>query len=442
MRLLIHSYFAPLRSHLAGGAQQFVHDLLLGLASRCTSITVLCPDSSDDDLLDLGNTGRVDAVLIEPGPDSPTPYERHWNARTFVRRAAEADVVLSIDRGVPAQVDKPVVLCLNTLSYTTEVDALFGLAWDEIIVPSEYMVRSLHAVIGPHTWVGDARPIHHIPYSLDLAHLRRRDPAPLRARLGLAPDRRFVLFPHRPDPRKGFLVALRAIEQAWRDDPSLQLLIPLPPKSVRAVRHQEEEFVAGLHAEVRDRAIGDAVAFHPWIELADMPAYCSLGTAVLALSTLPESFGLTPLQSIACGTPVIATPAGAQPTLLPPDHGMTIVPFNDPGAVAQALTRLPSSAAVAAGRRYIAAAYTPAGVADRYLQVLREAKRSHARYVPGDGGLIQAPWCQSMPDGSIWHDFESGPLTGLDVAGLDGASADDLQKRGVLVPRSAPLARK
>ncbi len=109
LRLLVYSYFPPLQSHMAGGAQQFVHDLLRFLAERCDKVTVLCPDAEGADLLDLGPNGSVDAVLIEPSTTPQTPYERHWNARAFATRAAHHDVVLSVDRGAPAQVDVPVV---------------------------------------------------------------------------------------------------------------------------------------------------------------------------------------------------------------------------------------------------------------------------------------------------------------------------------------------
>ena len=430
MRLLVHSYFPPLRSHLAGGAQQFVHDLLMSLAGVCEQVTVLCPAAEGQEVIDLGPRGIIDPALIEPGARPLAPYERLWNARAFARRTALADVVLSIDRGAPAQVDKPVVLCLNALSYGTEVDALFGLAWDEIVVPSDYMLRSLTALFGPGSWSGEPRPVHCIPYSIDVEHFRPRDPAPLLDQLGLDPARQYVLFPHRPDPRKGFSVAFAAVQRAHEQDPRLQLLVPHPPQSVKAVRADQEKCLAGFQAEVRKRAIGDAVKFHPWIDLADLPAYFSLGSVTLALSSLPESFGLTPVQSVSCHTPVITTPAGAVPGLLPPEHGISLVPFNDPAAVARALTDLPTDAAVEAGRRYVSSAYSPRRAAEAYLAVLRAARRRESRFTPCEGDLVRPPWCHPLPGGAIWHDYE-----GVEVDPAPaGISLAELQQQGLLVP--------
>ncbi len=431
MRLLVYSYFAPLRSHQAGGAQQFVHDLLTSLVRRCEQVTVLCPAAEGRDLADLGPHATIIPVLAEPGPSHLAPYERLWNARAFTRHAVSADVILCIDRGAPAQVDKPVVLCLNALCYATEIDAVFGLAWDEIVVPSGYMARSLAALIGPAAWSGEPRPVHTIPYGLDSEHFRPRDPAALRDRLGLDPAHRFVLFPHRPDVRKGFSAAFAAMHRARARDQRLRLLVPQPPQSVSAVRASEAERAAEFEAEVRRRSIGAAVVFHPWIDLPDLPAYFSLADATLALSTLPESFGLTPVQSVLCGTPAIATAAGAVPDLLPPGHGISLVPFNDPDAVALALASLPADAAVQDGRRYISSAYSLRRATEAYLAVLQAARRRDSYFRPGDGDLVRPPWCHPLPGGSLWHDYEGAEVSVADTTPV----CTDLQRRGLLVPR-------
>lgn len=431
MRLLVQSYFPPLRSHIAGGAQQFLHDLICRFAGLEVDVEVLCPDAEGQELLDAGPTVTIQPVQIEPGLGPLAPYQRHWNAQQYVLCATRAEAVLSIDRGVPAQVDVPVVLSLNNFSYATEVEAVFGLAWDEVIVPSSYLAHTVAAVMGPQAWDGSGRRIHTIPYGVDLEHLRPCDPVPLAARLGLDMDRRFVLFPHRPEPQKGFALALAAIELAGQADPRFQLLVPLPPRSVLTVRDQEETFVTSLRATIRDRGIADAVAFHPWIPLEDLPAYFSLGTACLALGTFPESFGFTPVQSVACGTPVVATPAGAIPTLLPSGCGMVLVPFDDPVAAAEALGALPSPSTVATGRAWVAANYPPSRTADEYLRVLSSARRHNGAYQPRTGEMVRAPWCRALPSGGVWHDYESKQI-GLDLT--DG-SDDDLQRRGLMIPR-------
>jgi glycosyltransferase involved in cell wall biosynthesis len=52
-----------------------------------------------------------------------------------------------------------------------------------------------------------------------------------------------------------------------------------------------------------------------------------------------EGFGLPPLEAMACGTPVIATPAGAAPELVEQGGGV-LVPFDDPRSMADAIERI------------------------------------------------------------------------------------------------------
>ena len=52
-----------------------------------------------------------------------------------------------------------------------------------------------------------------------------------------------------------------------------------------------------------------------------------------------EGYGLPILEAMACGTPVVATPAGAAPELLASGGGI-LVDSDDPGALADAVERV------------------------------------------------------------------------------------------------------
>jgi glycosyltransferase involved in cell wall biosynthesis len=56
-------------------------------------------------------------------------------------------------------------------------------------------------------------------------------------------------------------------------------------------------------------------------------------------SSRSEGFGLPILESMACGTPVIGTPAGAAPTLIG-EGGGVLVPMDDPEAMADAIVKV------------------------------------------------------------------------------------------------------
>jgi glycosyltransferase involved in cell wall biosynthesis len=57
-----------------------------------------------------------------------------------------------------------------------------------------------------------------------------------------------------------------------------------------------------------------------------------------------EGYGLPILEAMACRTPVIATPAGAAPELIAAHGGGSLVPHDDPAAMAAEIVRICSLA--------------------------------------------------------------------------------------------------
>ena len=112
----------------------------------------------------------------------------------------------------------------------------------------------------------------------------------------------------------------------------------------------------------------------PQSKLAQLYAGCD----VFLMSSRLEGYGLPTLEAMACGTPVIATPAGAAPQLIEAKGAGRLVPVDDAGAMASAMQeianlpadpwKLLSDAALAtAGERHWDAAV------DAFERVLRTA---------------------------------------------------------------------
>jgi glycosyltransferase involved in cell wall biosynthesis len=107
---------------------------------------------------------------------------------------------------------------------------------------------------------------------------------------------------------------------------------------------------------------------------ADLPALYR-GAAVLAHPAWDEGFGLTPLEAMACGTPVVASSAGALPEVL--GSAAAFAPPDDPAAWAVRLGSILDQPAlraglVEAGRRR-AGAFTVERQAVETLAVYRQA---------------------------------------------------------------------
>ena len=406
MKLLIYSYFPPRENHLAGGAQSFLNDLIHGLLDFGEEVTVLCPETSANHILSQRENLSIQTSLIEPSVRRLKPYERIHNKRAYVELANKADIVLSIDRAVPMETDTPVLLSVNNFSYSTEVDSVFSLCWDSLVVPSPYLKRCINVYFGRNSWIGTPRPISVIPLPVDTKCFKRVDGTEILKRLSVDRRKKIFIFPHRPDPDKGFMVALDALKYALHQEKNLLLLIPMPPESVKSVRVRESEFFRNLIDEVKKRGIEEHVIFHPWIDYSEMPKYYSIADYCLALSTLPEGFGLSMLQPVSCLTSVISTPAGAVSDLLPVNNGITFVPFNSPEMVGNELLKVPRVEYAQKGREYITKNYDIDIVLSAYQNLLSNTTKSFSKFhLPSADNEPVHPWYRKV-NGRIWDDYE------------------------------------
>lgn len=131
----------------------------------------------------------------------------------------------------------------------------------------------------------------------------------------------------RIDPRKGIDVAVRAAAACPAGT------------TLRVLGDGDPAHRAALAALAGELGLGERVTFGsaPRGSLAD--AYHS-SDALVFCPRWEEPFGLVPLESMACGTPVVASPTGGSAEFLCDGYNCLCVPRDDPGAVAAALYRL------------------------------------------------------------------------------------------------------
>jgi glycosyltransferase involved in cell wall biosynthesis len=90
--------------------------------------------------------------------------------------------------------------------------------------------------------------------------------------------------------------------------------------------------------------------------------------ALLHLIDFDEPFGLSVVEAMACGTPVIATRRGSMPELI--DHGVTGFLVDTPAQAVEAIDRV-ADLDRAACRRAVAARFSVERMADAYLALYR-----------------------------------------------------------------------
>jgi glycosyltransferase involved in cell wall biosynthesis len=170
--------------------------------------------------------------------------------------------------------------------------------------------------------MGDRVAIEVIPRAVDVGTFRPRDREPARRSFGLGPAERVALFvsTHLTNPRKGIEYALEAARVA-RGVPGLRLVCvgfgPVP------------EVADDLPITWVEHIASDA-------RMADLMSAAD----VLLAPSLQEAFGLTFLEALACGTPVVAFDTGGAADLVKPGVHGYVVPVGDGRAMGKALAGL------------------------------------------------------------------------------------------------------
>ena len=178
-----------------------------------------------------------------------------------------------------------------------------------------------------------------------------------------------LLWVGRFDPRKGADTAVESLV-AMPDDATLVVCGRGDPAEAARVR-----------TLAVDLGLGDRVTVLS-AERHELPALYRGADAFLFTSTWAEPFGLTPIEAMACGTPVVATALGGSAEFLVDGGNCVTVPPADPAAVATAVDRLAGDeelrATIVDGGRRTAAELTTDHLADVF-EVWLVAAADHFR---------------------------------------------------------------
>ena len=192
----------------------------------------------------------------------------------------------------------------------------------------------------------DPRRIDVVPCGYDAAEMTPRRMADARRALGWGDSTFTLLQLGRMVPRKGVdnvILALARLRQHY--GVAARLCI---------VGGNTEDANAQATPEIgRLRDIAERAGVAPWVEFAGMRRRDALGAYYSACNvfvTTPwyEPFGITPVEAMACGRPVVGSDTGGiRSTIV---HGKTgfLVPPKDPGRLAERLFELASDPALCA----------------------------------------------------------------------------------------------
>lgn len=153
----------------------------------------------------------------------------------------------------------------------------------------------------------------------------------IRTRFKTAPGAVVIVQPSRLEHWKGHRLHLQA----------LRLLMKVPDWICWVAggpqRPAEERYFSVLKEEARSYGIAERVRFLGWVE--DLPKLLAAAQIHCQPNTGPEPFGLTFLEAMGAGLPVVTTEQGALCEIVTPDSGI-LVPPDDPATLARALRGL------------------------------------------------------------------------------------------------------
>ena len=216
------------------------------------------------------------------------------------------------------------------------------------------------------------RKIVVVPGGVNLDLFGPGDRLAARAALGLGPEPT-LLFVGRIQRLKGIDILIRAAAELCDDLGVLRVLIAGGTGDEPGRQRSEEaRELQRLRAMVDELNLQSVVQFVGAVDQPDLPTYFRAADVTVMPSTY-ESFGLVAVESMACGTPVVASRVGGLVTIVRDGENGALVPWRDPRLFADRIRPILTDAQYAAtlrkGALETAEQFSWSAVAERTLAV-------------------------------------------------------------------------
>ncbi len=287
-------------------------------------------------LHDLGYCNRV--VHVNAGPEFPLPKKE---LPQYLPRFAEGILDFASRKGftydlihshywmsgIAAEMLQnawhvPVVHMFHTLGHMknkvaqhpSEVEGDYRLQGEQHCMDiADRIIASTPAEVDQMTTLYRLDPgkVEVIPPGVDLSHFYPIPKDEARAAIGIAQDVQMILFVGRIEPLKGIDTLLKALalmreECHFAECPFQLVIIGGDPDSSL---DQASSEMTRLKSLCNSLGLDDMVLFLGKKDQSTLPYYYS-AAEVLVMPSYYESFGMVALESMACGTPVVASHTG------------------------------------------------------------------------------------------------------------------------------------
>jgi D-inositol-3-phosphate glycosyltransferase len=354
--LSVHSCpVGKLGSKDTGGMSVYIRELAreLGRRGHIVDIYTRAHDPAEDTIVELGENARIihlQAGEIEPA-DKLVVYS-HLEAFASAlenfreRNNLRYDVIHShywlsgwVGRKIQRRWNVPHVIMFHTLGALKNAigvgepePALRIMAERELAQDCQRIIAATEMERNDLRTYYDASPdkISVIPCGVNLDLFRRIDKESARRRLGFN-GHKIILFVGRIEPLKGLNKLLMALPAVGNGQKPVLVVVGGDE------RNQPE--VERLKRLSRSLRIQDSVIFRGIVEQDHLPLYYSAAD-VCVIPSYYESFGLVALESLACGTPIVATKVGCIEKVVRQGQSGFVVEDNDPARLADGVAAL------------------------------------------------------------------------------------------------------
>lgn len=209
-----------------------------------------------------------------------------------------------------------------------------------------------------------AERIRIVPGGVETRRFRPSDKLAARRQLGWPEDARIILCVRRLVRRMGLANLIEAFSAV--EHPNAILVIA----GRGPIEHE-------LRTQAAASGLGERIRFTGFVPDDDLPKIYAAADFSIVPSEALEGFGLTTLESLACGTPVLVTPVGGLPETVASFDRSLILDGNDVAAISAGLERglnqpLPSPNQC---REYAEANFAWPAIARRVMEIYTEVTR-------------------------------------------------------------------
>lgn len=213
----------------------------------------------------------------------------------------------------------------------------------ELLGDADQVIAATPAELAQLQWLyrADVSRVTVIPPGVDLQTFYPRSAADAKVRLGLPASRKLLLFVGRIEPLKGIETLFQAVARL-RDlgvCECAELCLAIVGGNPSDNGRSGNDELARLMAVRDDLGLAEMVTFLGARDQDALPDYYAAAEAVIMPSHY-ESFGMVALESMACGTPVIASEVGGLAFLVKDGETGFHVPDRDPELLADRICQI------------------------------------------------------------------------------------------------------